>query len=186
MARWTPSRSRPGTSSSLASVEPQARQTASNSPSNFSTGKSTPTLVLVRKTMPSAAIRSTRRCTTFFSSLNSGMPRVSRPPMYPARSMTVTRCPARFSCWAAAKPEGPDPTTTTFLPVRLAGGSGLIQPFSYPCSTISFSMYSMVTGSALILRTQLASQGAGHTRPVNSGKLLVDSRVPRAPFQSPK
>ena len=31
----------------------------------------------------------------------------------------------------------------------------------------------MVTGSALIPSTQAASHGAGHSRPVNSGKLLV-------------
>ncbi len=31
----------------------------------------------------------------------------------------------------------------------------------------------MVTGSSLMPRTQAASHGAGHSRPVNSGKLLV-------------
>ncbi len=34
----------------------------------------------------------------------------------------------------------------------------------------------MVTGSLLIARTHAPSQGAGHSRPVNSGKLLVASR----------
>ena len=38
---------------------------------------------------------------------------------------------------------------------------------------ISYSIRSMVTGSELIPSTQEPSQGAGHSRPVNSGKLLV-------------
>ena len=35
------------------------------------------------------------------------------------------------------------------------------------------SMFLMVTGGSLMPSTQDPSQGAGHTRPVNSGKLLV-------------
>ena len=38
---------------------------------------------------------------------------------------------------------------------------------------ISYSMRSMVTGSSLMPSTQAPSHGAGHSRPVNSGKLLV-------------
>ena len=38
---------------------------------------------------------------------------------------------------------------------------------------ISNSIRSMVTGSALIPSTHDASHGAGQSRPVNSGKLLV-------------
>ncbi len=49
---------------------------------------------------------------------------------------------------------------------------------------ISYSIRSMVTGSSLIPRTQEASQGAGHKRPVNSGKLLVAWRRSTAPGQS--
>ncbi len=37
--------------------------------------------------------------------------------MRSSRSNTVTECPARVSCCAAARPAGPDPTTATFLPV---------------------------------------------------------------------
>jgi len=35
------------------------------------------------------------------------------------------------------------------------------------------SMFLMVTAGSLIPRTQAPSQGAGQTRPVNSGKLFV-------------
>ena len=41
--------------------------------------------------------------------------------MRSARSKTVTSCPARVSCWAAASPAGPDPMTATFFPVRFVG-----------------------------------------------------------------
>ena len=40
--------------------------------------------------------------------------------MRSARSNTTTSCPTRVSCWAAASPAGPEPTTATFLP-----GAGL-------------------------------------------------------------
>ena len=89
------------------------------------------------------------------------------------RSKTVTRCPARFSCSAAASPAGPEPTTATFLPVRADGGAGTTQPSSKARSMIVTSTALMVTGSSLIPSTQEPSQGAGQRRPVNSGKLLV-------------
>ena len=38
--------------------------------------------------------------------------------MRSSRSNTVTRCPARFNCCAAASPAGPEPMTATRLPVR--------------------------------------------------------------------
>ena len=57
-----------------------------------------------------------------------GMPYMSSPPMRSARSYTVTRWPARLSCAAQAKPDGPEPTTATFLPVRFSGGSAVTHP----------------------------------------------------------
>ena len=44
--------------------------------------------------------------------------------MRSARSNTVTVWPARFSWAAAASPAGPEPTTATFLPVRMLGRLG--------------------------------------------------------------
>ncbi len=49
-----------------------------------------PTSVLTTNSTPSAAIRSTRRCTMVLSSFMLGMPYISRPPMRSARSYTVT------------------------------------------------------------------------------------------------
>ena len=93
--------------------------------------------------------------------------------MRSARSRTTTRCPARVSCWAAARPAGPDPTTATDLPVRTDGGTGTTQPSSQARSMMDTSTCLMVTGSWLMPSTHAPSHGAGQSRPVNSGKLLV-------------
>ena len=79
-----------------------------------------------------------------------GMPYISRPPIRPARSNTVTTWPGRLSWSAAARPAGPEPTTATRLPVRTSGGSGVIQPSSQARSAISCSMVLIVTGSPLM------------------------------------
>src|SRR6201992_608636 len=93
--------------------------------------------------------------------------------MRSSRSNTVTACPARVSCCAAARPAGPEPTTATVLPVCSSGGSGTTQPSSKALSMISTSICLIVTGSWLIPSTHDDSHGAGHSRPVKSGKLLV-------------
>jgi hypothetical protein len=91
----------------------------------------------------------------------------------PARSNTTTSCPARVSCWAAASPDGPEPTTATRLPVLRAGGCGVTQPSANARSMISTSTRLIVTGSELMPSTHAASHGAGQSLPVNSGKLFV-------------
>ena len=52
-------------------------------------------------------------------------------------------------------------------------------------SMMETSMVLMVTGGSLMPRTQEPSQGAGQTRPVNSGKLLVSSSRNSASRQRP-
>ena len=101
------------------------------------------------------------------------MPYISSPPIRPARSNTVTAWPDWLSWSAAARPAGPDPTTATDRPVRSAGGRGVIQPSSQARSAISCSIVLIVTGSPSMPTTHDPSHGAGQTRPVNSGKLLV-------------
>ncbi len=59
------------------------------------------------------------------------------------------------------------------LPVRAAGGCATIHPSANARSTIAASADLIVTGSLLIPSTHDPSHGAGHSRPVNSGKLLV-------------
>ena len=102
-----------------------------------------------------------------------GMPYIRSPPIRSERSKTVTVCPALFSCAAQARPAGPDPTTATRLPVRVAGVSGEIQPSSKARSTMAHSIDLIVTASSLSASVQEPSHGAGQTRPVNSGKLFV-------------
>ena len=58
-----------------------------------------------------------------------------------------------------------------------AGGSGLTHPSAKARSTIAHSIVLMVTGLSSMLSVQDASHGAGQTRPVNSGKLLVECRL---------
>ncbi len=98
-------------------------------------------------------------------------------------SNSTTSCPARASCWAQASPAGPEPTTATLRPVLRAGGRGVTQPISQPLSMMACSMDLMPTGSLLMFSVQAASQGAGQTRPVNSGKLLVEWSVSSASRQ---
>ena len=66
-----------------------------------------------------------------------------------------------------------------------AGGSGLTQPSSKARSTMAHSMVLMVTGLSSMLSVHDASHGAGQTRPVNSGKLLVECRLRAASCQAP-
>src|SRR5579863_2997051 len=100
-------------------------------------------------------------------------------------SNRVTSWPARASCWAQARPAGPEPTTATDLPVFVAAGSGLTHPCSNALSTIAHSIVLMVTGLSSMVRVHDASHGAGHTRPVNSGKLLVECRLREASCHAP-
>ncbi len=69
---------------------------------------------------------------------------------------------------------GPEPITATERPVFAAGGCGTIHPSSQPRLTIASSICLIETASpSSISSTQAASHGAGHRRPVSSGKLFV-------------
>ena len=76
------------------------------------------------------------RSTMSFSNFIFGIPYINNPPARSARSYTVTECPAWFNSSALASPAGPDPIIAIFLPVRLLGILGVIQPFSNPLSII--------------------------------------------------
>ncbi len=76
--------------------------------------------------------------------------------------------------------------TATVLPESHSGGWGRTNPDSQALSMIATSTFLMVTGSWLMPSTQAVSHGAGHRRPVNSGKLLVACSRSIAPSQSPR
>ena len=175
MAWKIPSSSRPGSGKSRGDVAPRHKTRASFSSYKSRAEMSLPTLTFVWKRMPSSSSSRMRRCTTCLDNFMVGIPYCKRPPMASFRSKTVTQWPALLSCWAQANPEGPEPTTATFIPVRMAGGWGLIQPFSNAWSMMAHSMFLMVTAGLFMPKTQADSHGAGHTRPVNSGKLLFGS-----------
>ena len=58
-----------------------------------------------------------------------------------------------------------------FLPVRTVGGCGFTQPSAYAVSIMARSFSLVDTGSPFRLQVHAASQSAGHTLEVNSGKL---------------
>ena len=113
------------------------------------------------------------------------MPYISSPPILSSLSKTVTKCPALLSCAAHASPEGPEPTTATCFPVLTLGGSGTTQPSSNPLSIIVHSMLFIVTEGSFNPNTHEPSHGAGHTLPVNSGKLFVLCKRSRASRHKP-
>src|SRR5947209_75521 len=106
--------------------------------------------------------------------------------MRSSRSKSVTACPARASCCEQAMPAGPEPTTATRFPLFRGGTSGPTQRSSHAWSMMFFSMFLIVTGSLLMLRTHASSQGAGQMRPVNSGKLFVECSRSIASRQRPR
>ena len=178
-----PLRSRPGTGKSRGNSAPPDNTTASKSASKIDAGVSTPMCWFTRNCTPSASICAMRRSMCDFSILKSGIPWRSNPPMRSDFSNTIASCPARANCCAAAKPAGPEPTTATRLPVLCFGGCGITQPISQPLSMIACSIDLIPTASLLMLSVHAASQGAGQTRPVNSGKLFVECSVSSASCQ---
>ena len=102
-----------------------------------------------------------------------GIPYLNNPPTLSLLSNTVTLCPLVLSWSATARPAGPDPITAIFFPVLTAGGLAAAQPFAYAFSIIASSFSLVHTGSPLSPHVHAFSHNAGHTRLVNSGKLLV-------------
>ncbi len=82
--------------------------------------------------------------------------------------------------WVVPRP----PAIKTGKTVAVAGGFGTTQPSAQARSMIACSIDLMPTGSSLMLSVHAASHGAGQMRPVNSGKLFVESRTANAFFQS--
>src|SRR5436309_2377091 len=106
--------------------------------------------------------------------------------MRSSRSKSVTACRAAASCGEQAMPAGPEPTTATRLPVLRGATSGATHPSSHAWSMMCFSMFLIVTGLSLMLRTHASSHGAGQMRPVNSGKLFVEWSRSIAARQRPR
>ena len=83
--------------------------------------------------------------TIFFSSLNSGIPKVNKPPISDCFSKTSHLTPALIKTSAQARPAGPEPTIATLFLVHLLFSKLGFQPNSNALSVIYFSMFPMLT-----------------------------------------
>ena len=126
--------------------------------------------------MPMPVNTSRRRVSTCFSSLNSGMPKVSRPPISGLRSNTTGVTPLRTRISAQPRPAGPAPITATRLPVGTTLDRSGRQPMAKAVSVMYFSTEPMVTAPKPVwFRVQAPShrRSCGQTRPQTSGRVLV-------------
>ena len=108
-----------------------------------------------------------------FSSLNSGMPKVSRPPISGFLSNTTGVTPLRTR---ATEAPGPAPMMATFLPVGLTLDMSGRQPMAKAVSAMYFSTEPIVTAPKPSFRVQAPSQrrSCGQTRPHTSGRCWSD------------
>src|SRR5690606_36411557 len=110
-----------------------------------------------------------------FSSLNSGVPNVSGPPISGYLSNTTGVTPLRTRISAQPSPAGPAPITATRLPVFTTLNRSGVQPKANAVSVMYFSVEPMVTAPKPSFKVQAPSQRRswGQTRPQTSGNVLV-------------
>ena len=118
---------------------------------------------------------SRRFSTTSFSSLNGGIPKVSRPPIFGWRSNTTGVTPLRARMSAQPRPAGPAPTMATRLPVGLTFDMSGFQPRLNASSVMYFSIEPMLTAPRPSFSVQAPSHSRswGQIRPHISGSELV-------------
>ena len=121
----------------------------------------------------------------FFSILKSGMPVVHQPAGFGVLLEQVHVVTGAGELLGAGHAAGPEPTTAIVLPVLCGAGCGMTQRHLKARSAIAHSMVLIATGLLSMLSVQDASHGAGQTRPVTSGKLLVECRLRAASSQLP-
>ena len=149
--------------------------TASYSPNRSSKVISLPISTLRRNSTPMPSSTSRRRVTTSFSSLNSGIPKVSKPPISGLRSNTIGATPLRTKISAHARPAGPAPMIATRLSVFTTLLMSGRQPMVRAVSVMYFSTEPMVTAPKPSFKVQAPShrRSCGQTRPHTSGSELV-------------
>ncbi|KPW90454.1 hypothetical protein ALO79_200334 [Pseudomonas syringae pv. castaneae] len=149
--------------------------TASYSSSSCSMVTSLPTSVFRRNSIPMPVKTSRRLLSTVFSNLNSGMPKVSRPPISGFLSNTTGVTPPRTRTSAQPRPAGPAPMMATRLPVGLTLDMSGRQPMANAVSVMYFSTEPMVTAPKPSFKVQAPShrRSCGQTRPQTSGRVLV-------------
>ena len=154
---------------------PIPRNTASNSSTIAWNSMSLPTSVFKRNSTPIPSKTSRRLDITLFSSLNSGIPNVSKPPISGYLSKITGVTPLRTRTSAAPRPAGPAPIIATRLPVGTTFDMSGRQPIAKAVSVMYFSTFPIVTAPKPSFKVQEPShkRSCGHTRPHTSGSVLV-------------
>ena len=136
---------------------------------------SVPISVFKRNSTPIPVKISRRRFITSFSILNSGIPKVSRPPISGRLSNTTGLTPLRTKISAQPRPAGPAPMIATFLSVHFTEDISGRQPSANAVSLIYFSALPIVTAPKPSFKVQAPShkRSCGQTRPHTSGSVLV-------------
>ena len=144
---------------------------------------SLPTSVFKRNSIPISLKMVRRRDITVFSILNSGIPKVSKPPISGFLSNTTGLTPLRTNTSAHPKPAGPAPIIATRLSVHCTLDISGRQPIANAVSTMYFSVLPMVTAPKPSFKVHAPShkRSCGQTRPHTSGKVLVSWHNSAAP-----
>ena len=134
-----------------------------------------PMSVFKRNSTPMPVKISRRRFMTSFSILNSGIPKVNRPPISGRLSNTTGFTPLRTRISAQPRPAGPAPIIATFLLVHFTCDISGRQPKAKAVSLMYFSALPIVTAPKPSFKVHAPShkRSCGQTRPHTSGKVLV-------------
>ena len=186
MAKWMPLSSRPGIGRSRGFSAPPVSTTASCSFTSLSTGSIDADIDAVMEDHAFGLHLRDAAVDVDLLHLEVGDAVAQQPAgLGPA---SRRRAPHGRRARAAARRRGPPAPSR---PPRPSCRSCSPAPrASSPCamarSAISHSIVLMVTGFSSMLSVQEASHGAGQTRPVTSGKLLVECRLRAASSQWPR
>ena len=136
---------------------------------------SVPISVSKRNSIPMSSKMTRRLRMTSFSILNSGIPKVNKPPISGRLSKTTGLTPFLTKISAQPRPAGPAPMIATFLSVQTTSDISGRQPSANAVSLIYFSTLPMVTAPKPSFNVQAPShkRSCGQTRPHTSGKVLV-------------
>ena len=149
--------------------------TASYSPNSSSILTSVPISVSKRNSIPMPSKMTRRLRIMSFSILNSGIPKVNKPPISGRLSKITGVTPFLTKISAHPSPAGPAPIIATFLSVQTTSDISGRQPSAKAVSLIYFSTLPIVTAPKPSFSVQAPShkRSCGQTRPQTSGKVLV-------------
>ncbi len=185
MAKWTPCSSRPGMGRSRGMREPIVRTTASKSCSSCSPRRSSPTddAHAERHALGAHLRDAGIEDALLHLEVGDAVAQQAAEAIVALEDHDVV--PGARELLSGRETRGPRADDRDALARALVRGLGLERARARTWSAMVRSMVLMVTGSSRMLRTHDASHGAGHTRPVTSGKLFVSSRRRAASSRRP-